>query len=350
MNRIKSSQVQELLSTGACRTLGALGLSYLLNSGFSVEAARFCEKKWLTSSVQTLKLHQEVIDIIKANRNENGLSSAYLSLINSIIDSGQYPLNQNETRIVPPYFENNQHPIGSVQLISEVDEVVASDIPVQEYVEDNRHDLEVKFLDCYGMVEGNVVCFRGFEESEAGVNVHYRPVKVNGMLDGTKVRKYDKEVFDTRLPILGLINHKDGVILVERTHKMGSPSKYRKALRADNLVYSDLCAREHTALGLSSITNYDKEDILKLISHSLFKPTLFSYEEALSSVLNLERLAAAFSSSLCLRIDSYSNKIILNKYKWNIGEFNTKTKEIDLYVNTFKKDLDSLGIKYKEAA
>ena len=160
-------------------------------------------------------------------------------------------------------------------------------------------------------------------------------------------------MFDYSLPKLGLINFKGGVVLVNRNHKKGSPSKYRKSLRSDTLSYIDLCRRERLSLGepdYFSKDYFDTDNMFKIVGYDIMYPKMYSYGEALESVINFERLSSAFSSSMCIRLDSYTNKIVLNKYQWSIGEWSDKDKMWLLKTNTFNKDLEKLNIPFKEVA
>lgn len=216
----------------------------------------------------------------------------------------------------------------------------------------NCHDLTVRYSDCFGVRGGRVVRtleFSSYSDTES--NVLFRLIDENGSSSDVESKRFN-DSFDMTLPVLGMVNFKDHVIYVQRRHKKSSPSKYRKALRADTIQYTNLSVKELLLLNRADITkDYSEEPefVLKRVAHAIFFPEQYDYEEALQSVTSFNRLATAFSSSMAIKLDSVTNKIVLQKNSWIIGIFNPKDNRFEMVMNTFNSQLDDLKIPFKAA-
>ena len=206
----------------------------------------------------------------------------------------------------------------------------------------STHNLTVKWSECYG-IKGDKV-FRAYEFSNGSNSSHiyYRTIKDNGEFDNGMINDSFDSSFDFTLPKLGLINYENHIIQLIRNHKKTSPSRYRKGLRPDGIKYVNLSYKELGLINQEDIVhNIDgnRGYLFRLLSYSIFFPKTYTYEQALASVLNYERLATAFSSSLAIRLDSIINKIVIQKHQWVIGHYNPKTSSFDMLIDTFNDDL-----------
>lgn len=288
----------------------------------------------------------------------------YNEYINSILASQPVPPQPVPPQPVSVSPWTPTSPQNILNSISDIDDILeeSSSSPQENTISSQSppqnlsqlvHDLQVKYLECYVKMGDKIASIRDFTTDNNKIVVAYRLLKSNGAFSGVEYVTYHEDMFDYSLPKLGLINFKGGVVLVNRNHKKGSPSKYRKSLRSDTLSYIDLCRRERLSLGepdYFSKDYFDTDNMFKIVGYDIMYPKMYSYEEALESVINFERLSSAFSSSMCIRLDSYTNKIVLNKYQWSIGEWSDKDKVWLLKTNTFNKDLEKLNIPFKEVA
>jgi hypothetical protein len=217
----------------------------------------------------------------------------------------------------------------------------------------NAHDLTVKYADCYGIRRGEVIRLREFSGvSDSKTKAHYQRISSDGYKSDVDSALFDS-TFDFTLPKLGFINFRDHVIQVIRQQKRSSPSRYRKGLRSDTVRFTNISSRELSFLNDEDVCIRNEDSFGKLfrvLSNSIFFPEQLSYAEALEAVLNSKRLAASFSSSLAIKIDSLSNKIVLQKNSWIIGNWNSTYSRWDMADNTFNEDLISLNIRIKEAS
>ena len=200
---------------------------------------------------------------------------------------------------------------------------------------------------CIGILKGKIILVNEFYGPT--IRVSYRPISKSGHLSESK-----EEIATTDLefpiPITGLVNHKDYVISVERNHKIGNPSRYRRGLTRDRLKIKNICVNEHNSLGIvADISNYRTDNSIYIAIHSIFNQKLFTYEGALKSILDNERLATAFNSSMCIKMDFNLNRILLLKYNWPIATYNKRYSIFETYTSTFNSELKKLNIPFREA-
>ena len=252
-----------------------------------------------------------------------------------------FPLNMESETIHTP-IPGNPTPVTFTEddLVGELDSEEEVDT---NYSGESAHDLNVKYQETY-VTKGSEVIFLQEFSNSTPPTLHYKTLTSSGNIGVLRSMPWDGSLFNTLLPKLGLINIKDGVIYVEREHRRSSPARYRKTLRHDVVKISDLCSKEHRQLGDTSFDNdyYTTADIFKKSLYSIFFPQHFAYEEALDLVLTNRRLAAAFSSSMAIRLCSITNKILLMKYQWPIGHYDFKTESFEMLIDLYKHDL----IKY----
>ena len=214
--------------------------------------------------------------------------------------------------------------------------------------EESAHDLNVKYQDCYGLYGNKVIRYLESVTHSDGIYTAYREI-LNGSFKMTN-QVLHSDLFNMTLPKIGFINYRDYVILIERRHKKSSPARYRKGLRSDAFYYTSICGNELLSVGTSDIvgTLQDDDMSFKYIAEYVFKPTLFTYEEALEEVFSAKRIAAAFTSSFAIKLDFSTDKIVLHKYANIIGCYNEETSGWDMLTDTFNKDLLKMGVKINE--
>lgn len=201
-----------------------------------------------------------------------------------------------------------------------------------------KHDLDIRYRDCYGLYNGKIIIAVDFDTNP--VRVIFKELLANKTFTPSQSAKWGP-AFDFTLPKMGMLNYKNYTILAERVHKKSSPARYRKAIRPDVVLFSDISYRENMILNNSTpnfLNLYSSSTFIEMAS-TLFNPKFYTYQEALDSVLNYERLAAAFSSSMAIAIDFAKNRIVLYKYGWIIAQLNLKTKKWKMLVDTFNQDL-----------
>lgn len=284
------------------------------------------EKKWLSLNFS----NEDLIDF--------GFTASQISDIKScisIVSTSRKPSNFN-----PPF----NLPITI--------ETIAPSAPTPTQGANTCSELSLKYLDCFGVKGDKVVYIVEFKNDGNGeVIVQYRTIN-NGEVSVLENDVFDSS-FDMSLPKLGLINHDNYVVLVQRRHKKSSPSKYRKALRADTLIvdlpsYKEIKLLNQTGKLINNI-HEGSDIILRKFAEDLFFPKMLTYKEALESVLSFSRLSAAFSSNMAIKLDASLNKIVIIKNQWTIGHLNKKSKRFDMIINTFNNQLIELDIPFKEA-
>lgn len=236
---------------------------------------------------------------------------------------------------------------SEINSIDSEEEPVSSVDPTIETV----HDLEVKYLDCLGIKGNSVIKAVGFRQGNSKNIIQYRKIEPSGSVSSTIEETFDSS-FNFTLPKLGMINHDDYVIYIERTHKKSSPCRYRKGLRSDSLKFFNLSSKELKSVNKTNVVDssyFSFEDSTRRLAESIFFPKKFTFKEAIDEILDFKRLSVAFTSSLAVKLDSNSNKIILQKHNWMIGEYNSKNSLFEMYINTFNHDLLKLNIPFKEA-
>jgi hypothetical protein len=309
------------LSTGQKKALGLRNLINLQQSGLTPAQISYL-RGFATKPVSIEVIPQELNDKLASNRYHH--------------------LNQIPVDIF--------HGLGTITAAPQVPQAVPQPTPQPTpNLSQKVHDLQVRYLECYVVQNSKVVSVRDFSIKDGKIIALFKALKDNGNLGPLQEKEYSDDLFDYTLPKLGFVNHGLGVILIERQHKKGSPAKYRRALRFDTLKMVDLCRREKGAIGIPDYFNTDEyhpEEAFRRLAYELFFQVYPSFQESLNSVLNLEKLASAFSSTLAIKLDSSINKVVLHKNLWAIGEWSDKDQSFIMYVDTFNKDLIKYNIPF----
>ena len=135
-----------------------------------------------------------------------------------------------------------------------------------------------------------------------------------------------------------------------RNHKRSDNTRYRRGFTTTSVSLSSPSKREIELSGLDYKHNTDRtplDRIISSISPKIFNREYPSYNEALDKVLSFDMLSCAFSTTWCIKLDSISNKFILLKNNWLIGEYNPKEDCWNIVNPSFNIELDKLDIKYK---
>jgi hypothetical protein len=216
---------------------------------------------------------------------------------------------------------------------------------------DTPHDLEVKYQGTYGLHNNRVIYFSNACPKSSAPHKYeilFKYINPNGTK--SSAISYDISEFNMAVPKLGYINHSDCAILLERKHKKSSPSRYRRALRADGLSITSLSHNELMDLQGSDpydIYFYGDETVINKITPSLFFPEFLSYQDAIASLLSFKRLSCAISSTLAMALDFKANKIYLYKHQWPIAHFDMKAKAFVTGTSIFNNDLQKAGVVLK---
>lgn len=230
---------------------------------------------------------------------------------------------------------------------------------VATYQED-ANDFVVRYEGCYGVDESKVFQAINFNGTTSGdVNMTHSPIEFikSTTPQGFLIENsYRPETYSSRLlefnndlfpiPKMGFINHDFYVLFYERKHKKPSPARYRRGLRLENVEIKNLSNFEISALGLINIKPDNFQVQLESSLKSLFFPKFFTYHEALEKVLSGERLSAAISPTLAIKVDGMYQSIVLMKNLWSIGDYCFKRKTFLLRTSIFNRSLDQFSIEY----
>lgn len=312
--------------------------------GFTTSQSTYLRSPSHRSLTVLPKIPSDIVDLVST---DPGKFVAMQSIIASIAMEGLGTGGAGGTWPPVSSFTFSNQPPTPIFSIQE-ESVDASPIePSEDYYEE-PHDYQVKYQDCFGMKDGKVIFARDFVPLGSKIKMYYNLVEESGALSMAKDIEYSNAI-SFPIPKLGYINYKDHCYLVERQHKRSSPSRYRRGLRADTLSLYCPSHRELHQVGGRDLSNRDSfsiEDATLRLVNSIFNNSYFTYEEALDSVISYKALSAAFNSTMCIRLDSYVNRISLMKNKWLLGYYNPKDDLWELLTPIFNKDLDKLGVKY----
>ncbi len=238
---------------------------------------------------------------------------------------------------------------AEIRQVSETQEptrTMPTPIEVQVEIGDSINDIDRKYMHCYllhdndlwnvvGVVEGN---------SREGIKLDIFNFKRNIRIQ----IPYTSHAQFTH-PKLGYINFEKHALFFERTHKR-SNNKYKRGFYPNNVLIHSISDRELKSCYGEYNTDplrYLPSDIIKRIGSDMYLREYPSYDEAIKLMTSFERLSCALSSSICLQLNSYSNKFMLFKNKWIIGEFDLKRKVWSVYNTLFIEDLNNLNIPFE---
>jgi len=217
--------------------------------------------------------------------------------------------------------------------------------------EETAHDLQVKYQETYGLHNNKPIYFyeaRSMESSPNKYEIRGLYIK-RGETEYTNFTSYNISEFNMLVPKLGFINHDNLCLFIERKHKKASPTKYRKGLRSDNLLITNISSADYKEAYNKrdpySTYDYGEDAVLRKILHSLFFPKFYTYADALSSLFLFKRLSCAISSNIAIALNFKTNKIMLYRNQFVIGFFNKKTSSFKLETDLFIPDLIKLGVK-----
>lgn len=226
-----------------------------------------------------------------------------------------------------------------------------------EYVE-SSHDYEIRFLECFGVLDNKVIYSESFHKDTTGMKMNYRIANRTDSSEGDLLVhhceledlsyitpiEFDNTIFT--LPKLGFINTSFHTVFYERYHKKSSPSRYRRGLRSDTLNIKVISESEiNKIISPYSTKNPFNNSLFMDTVHDLFFPYYFTYNEALESILNYTRLSAAVTNTLAMRYNDNTNSIELLKNNWVIGDYSKKDESFKLRTNLFVDSILEAGIK-----
>lgn len=227
------------------------------------------------------------------------------------------------------------------------------------YYTETPHDMEVRYEGCYGILPDKTIfrAYSFYRDEEDSIMMVYHPlvtsnskyinsktlVKTNGFfheIDKYKVKLTpDNNLFP--IPNLGFITLDFYSLYLYRKHKKSSPARYRRGFRYDLIDYDCFDSQE-----LSKLSTSINNDYLSIIN-AIFNPKYFEFNEALNLLLNGERISCALSPSICIKIDSNRNTLILYKNNWVIADYSSRQSKFLLRYkkcNLIEEELKSLGV------
>jgi len=228
-----------------------------------------------------------------------------------------------------------------------------------EHYIDEPQDYAVRYSECYGIYKDNVIRAHDFGISDSGVYCRIRKIvknqdNINSFLSDASHIKVEDVGLQFPIPTLGFINLGTYAIFLQRTHLKRGNGRYRRGFRPDTISGFNPFTKELRAIGEYDILdgereNYMSDEVFMRIAPNLFFPEPFlSFEEALNEVTSFNRLGIAFTPSLAIKIDLLSNRIVLLKNCWIIGDYDFKTIVFNMRVDTFNSELGRLKVPFKE--
>lgn len=239
-----------------------------------------------------------------------------------------------------------------------VDEEFEEEVENEEEVEmsqyqETTHDLEVKYLDCFGVMdETKIFLAKGFTSASNGkIDIHY-----SNFPNHLEKAIYDPLRFQFLIPEMGYINAGLACYYLERTHKKPSPARYRKGFRSELVELISISDKE--LINIQSILAFKTPLESSLLDRnktyffgmSLFEREYPLYSEALNDVLNYKKLSVAFNNNFCIKLDSYTNSIVLMYKQWIIGAYEATNNTWLIKTNLFIPELLKMNIPFKEVS
>lgn len=223
--------------------------------------------------------------------------------------------------------------------------------PVQPRVDEEElrilhHDLELRYAHCYFIKDDFIGFAIGFYIEDNKIRLEYYKV-VDGNLTKRTIAIYN-DSFRFTLPNIGYINCEKFSLFSERSYRRDNGYKYKRGFTDYSCIYYSVSDREIRATEIPYSENPDiGSSLTKKVVSNIFLQKYPSYEEALESVLSFNRLSCAFSSTLCIKLDSLYNKFVLLKNTWAIAELNVKTGTWNILNSSFNEELTKLNIPFE---
>jgi len=244
----------------------------------------------------------------------------------------------------PPPMPPLSTPIPAPFDVNSIIQSLSNDSEYEETIDDYR----IKYDHCFGTINDNLIkAIDFFYDDHADENVvSYSTYLSSGWVDDTSNISFMDNI-DWTLPKLGCINVRDTVIYFKRRHKQNSPTRYRKGFRFDSLDMFEPNSKEYHILGkeLFRHDSNSKTDIL----NSLFFPEKYSVEEALDSVLSLDRLGTSFNNDYYFTLSSSINSFLLWRNNVIVGIYSKTSKRFKVTTPLFNKELSEIGIMTEAA-
>jgi hypothetical protein len=242
--------------------------------------------------------------------------------------------------------------VTAVPTFDEGVEIVEPDPPVRPRVDVEElrilhHDLELRYASCYFIKDDFIGFANGFYIEDDKIRLEYYKV-VNGSLTNKTTAIYN-DSFQFTLPNIGYINCDKFSLFSERSYRRDNSYKYKRGFTDYSCIYYSISDREIRATEIPYDENPDisPASLTKKVVYNIFLQKYPSYEEALESVLSFNRLSCAFSSTLCIKLDSLYNKFVLLKNTWTIAELNVKTGTWIILNSSFNEELTKLNIPFE---
>ena len=145
-------------------------------------------------------------------------------------------------------------------------------------------------------------------------------------------------------PKLGYINYGISAVFAERNHNVSNSYKYKRGFHDASCTFYNISDRELKSCGIDQ--GLGNPISTRKLVEDIFNKEYPSYDEALEKVLSFSKLSCAFSSTLCIKLESLYNKFTLLKNTWTIAEYDTSTNSWQMLTNTFNEELSKLNIPH----
>ena len=219
----------------------------------------------------------------------------------------------------------------------------------------SNNDIVNKLQGCFGLYEGKCIVFDNLESgpSISSTKIRYRNVLagVSG-LSSLETALFTKD-FDFTIPKLGFVNSKHYAVLVYRSYRRDTNSRYKIGMHPSTVSFtniSEVCIRV--------VNRLVKADILvDIVSQfnpaNVFIPPLFfessypTFQEGMDNILSSKMISCAISPDLAIKADLGNNTICLIKREWVIGIWAIKEGVFHVFDEVFKEELEKSEVIFK---
>lgn len=205
-----------------------------------------------------------------------------------------------------------------------------------------HHDLQLRYASCYFIYKGNVYILSSFFIDRDKVKAEAILIK-DGIAEKRITVEYSDDLIFTP-PKLGYINYGASAIFAERNHNVSNSYRYKRGFHDASCAFYNISDRELKSCGIDQ--GLGNPISTRKLVENIFNKEYPSYDEALEKVLSFSKLSCAFSSTLCIKLESLYNKFTLLKNTWTIAEYDTSTNSWQMLTNTFNEELSKLNIPH----
>lgn len=205
-----------------------------------------------------------------------------------------------------------------------------------------HHDLQLRYASCYFIYKGSTYILSSFFIDRDKIKAEAILIK-DGVAEKRITVEYSDDLIFTP-PKLGYINYGVSSVFAERNHNVSSSYKYKRGFHDASCAFYNISDREVKSCGIDQ--GLGNPISTRRLVENIFNKEYPSYDEALEKVLSFSKLSCAFSSTLCIKLESLYNKFTLLKNTWTIAEYDTSTNSWQMLTNTFNEELSKLNIPH----